>query len=127
MKRRVIVLVLCVLVVAGIDVLGDLTQDRPDRVQPGSRTEILLKVRNRDVHGSGIEGAQGLWGVCQSTLHNRLVPPGVVHVAGDHFRLVTEPAIGEHAWRRLRGCLEDLTVDQVLGQVITKRDLPPPH
>ena len=34
-----------------------------------------------------------------------------MEVSDGRFRLVTEPALGEHSWRRLQGCLEDTTLD----------------
>jgi hypothetical protein len=36
---------------------------------------------------------------------------------------VLAPAVGEHEERKLRGCLEDLTVDRVLGDVESWRTL----
>ncbi|MCA1692580.1 MAG: hypothetical protein LC733_10420 [Actinobacteria bacterium] len=60
---------------------------------------------------------------CQSTLHHKLTPPGIAAVGTDRFRLVFEPAIGEHSWRRLQGCLEDMSVDNMLANVVRKRDL----
>ena len=122
MKRAAVLLGLAVAVYFGVDAMGDLTQDRPDVVAPNSNSEIVLQVTSRDVHGSSDEAAQALWAVCQNTVRNRLAPPGVVPVGGDRFRLVTEPAVGEHSWRRLQGCLEDLAVDQVKARVVTKRD-----
>ncbi len=109
----------------GIDALADLTQDRPDRVLPGSRSEIVLEVSSRDRTGSDLLSAQGLWGACQGNVWQRLVEPGVVQVADGRFQLTTEPAVGEHSWRRLQGCLEDTTLDRVKGHVVSKRDVPP--
>ena len=125
MKRAVIVLALAAVAAVGVDVLGDFTQDRPDVSLPGSRSEIVLKVTNRDAGGSKREAAEGLWAVCQATVRNRLQPPGVVDVGAGRFRLVTQPSVGEHAWRRLKGCFEDLGVDRALARVVSKRDLPP--
>lgn len=125
MKRAAVLVILAAAVTLGIDALGDLTQDRPDRVAHGSRTEIVLEVSNKNHHGSVLESAQALWAVCQTTVHNNLEPPGVVALGGDQFRIVTAPAVGEHSWRRLQGCFEDFSVDQVLGRVISHRDLPP--
>ncbi|MDQ4068047.1 MAG: hypothetical protein M3203_00980 [Actinomycetota bacterium] len=125
MKRGLLVAVAVVAVYAGIDVLADLTQDRPDDVRPGSRSEIVLEVSSRDRTGSDLLAAQGLWGACQGNVWQRLVDPGVVQGNDGRFRLTTEPAIGEHAWRRLQGCLEDATLDRVKGHVVSKRDVPP--
>ena len=125
MKRAVIAVVAVAAMVMGIDFLADLTQDRPDRVVPGSRSEVVLEVRSRDRTGSDLMSAQGLWGACQGTVYQRLAEPGVTEVGDGRFRLQTEPALGEHAWRRLQGCLEDATLDRVKGHVVSKRDMAP--
>ncbi|MDQ4098497.1 MAG: hypothetical protein M3144_11605 [Actinomycetota bacterium] len=123
MKRAVLLAVLFAAAVAGVDWLGDLTQDRPDRVSSGSRTEVVLDVRVRhDRAPANLATAQGLWGACQNTVRQRLAAPGLVDLGGGRFRAVTEPAIGEHAWRRLQGCLEDMTIDRVRGEVVAKRN-----
>ena len=127
MKRVVLVLVLVAVAVAGVDWLADLTQDRPDRVAAGSRSEVVLEVRVRHhFDPAPMERAQGLWGACQHTVWQRLVEPGLVDLGGGKFLAVTEPAIGEHAWRRLQGCLEDFTIERLHGHVVSKRDLLPP-
>lgn len=125
MKRALVILATLVAVSIGVDTLGDLTQDRPDRVLPGSRSEIVLDLQSRDRGGSALLSAQGLWGACQGTVRHRLAEPGVVEVSDGRFRLVTEPALGEHSWRRLQGCLEDTTLDKVLAHVVSKRDIEP--
>ena len=109
-------------VVAGIDALADLTQDRPDRIAPGSRSEIVLEVRHRSAEEASLRTAQGLWGACQGTVPQQLTEPGVVGLGHGRFLLTTSPAVGEHAWRRLQGCLEDMTVDRVRAEVVSKRD-----
>ena len=130
MKRlgpgKLLVAVVAVAAVAmGVDALADLTQDRADSVPAGSRSEIVLEVSSRDRTGSDRLSAQGLWGACQGTVRHRLAEPGVVEVTDGRFRLVTEPALGEHSWRRLQGCLEDTTLDKVKAHVVSKRDIAP--
>ncbi len=125
MKRALLIAIAVAAIIAGVDVLADLTQDRPDRVVPGSRSEIVLAVESRDRGGSALLSAQGLWGACQGTVHHRLAEPGVVEVSGGRFRILTEPALGEHSWRRLQGCLEDTTLDKVKAHVVSKRDIAP--
>jgi hypothetical protein len=39
-------------------------------------------------------------------------------VDGDGWTATVEPAIGEHGEKRLVGCLEDLTLDRVVGRVL---------
>lgn len=125
MKRALVMVVAVAALVIGVDMLADLTQDRPDRIVPGSRSEIVLDVKSRDRGGSALLSAQGLWGACQGTVHHRLAEPGLVEVSEGLFRLQTEPALGEHSWRRLQGCLEDTTLDKVKAHVVSKRDIGP--
>ena len=125
MKRTLVLVVAAVTLTLGIDALADLTQDRPDHVVPGSRSEIVLDVDSRDRGGSALLSTQGLWGACQGTVRHRLVEPGVVALEDGRFRLQTEPALGEHSWRRLQGCLEDTTLDRVKARVVSKRDFGP--
>ena len=126
MKRALLLLGLIVVAVAGIDWLADLTQNRPDPELPGSRSEVVLDVTVRH-HWSPAElnTAQGLWGACQHTAFRRLVEPGIMEVGEGRFRVVTEPSLGDNAWRRLKGCLEDITVDRVKADIVSKRDYPP--
>jgi hypothetical protein len=126
MRRAVLALMAVAVVVAGIDVLADLTQDRPDRVPAGSRSEIVLDVHHRSTGAAGLRSAQGLWGACQSTVWQHLAEPGVVPIGDGRFLLATSPAVGEHAWRRLQGCLEDMTIDRVRARVVSKRDVVEP-
>ena len=126
MKRRLLLLGLVVVTVAGIDWLADLTQNRPDPPLPGSRSEVVLDVTVRHHFAPGrLTTAQGLWGACQHTAFRRLLPPGMVEVGEGRFRVVTQPALGDNAWRRLKGCLEDVTVDRVKANIVSKRDFPP--
>ncbi|HEX6595720.1 MAG TPA: hypothetical protein VF045_02215 [Acidimicrobiales bacterium] len=126
MKRAVLVVVLVAMAVAGIDVLADLTQDRPDRVPRGSRSEVVLEVKIRSgLDPAPLGRAQGLWGACEHTVYQRLVEPGLVELEAGRFLAVTEPAIGEHAWRKLQGCLEDFTLDRLVGHVVSKKDVLP--
>jgi len=123
MKRAVLVLVTVVAVVAGLDVLADMTQNRPDRIPAGSRSDIVLDVRHRSTGPAELRTAEGLWGACQATVSQQLTEPGVVSVGDGRFLLSMSPAVGEHAWRRLQGCLEDMTIDRVRGHVVSKTDV----
>ena len=123
--RALLLIIAVAALVGGIDALADLTQDRPDSVAPGSRSEIVLEVQSRDRTGSDRLSAQGLWGACQGNVWQKLAEPGVVELAEGRFQRTTEPALGEHAWRRLQGCLEDATLDRVKARVGSKQDLLP--
>lgn len=123
MRRAFVGLVGVALLAVGIDRLGDLTQNRPDKPVKGSRSEILLDVRAGGRAGPAREAVGNLWGACQGTVSHRLAGP--VEVLGEErFRLLTEPALGKNSWRRLKGCLEDFTLDRVRASVVSKTDLP---
>ena len=115
--------VLVVAVAAGaLYGLREATQNRPDEVRPGTATELTLDVRTRGGYPADL-GAQGLWGMCQQTVgDNRLRAP-ITEMAPGRFTLVVEPALGTHAGRRLRGCLEDATVPRVSGDLVATRQL----
>ena len=126
MKRLVVVVVAVAALAAGLDVLADLTQDRADRIPAGSRSEIVVAVRHRSTGPAELRTAEGLWGACQGTVWQQLTEPGVVGLGNGRFLLTTSPAVGEHAWRRLQGCLEDVTLDRVRAEVVSKRDVQAP-
>lgn len=126
MKRLLVVVLAVAALAAGLDVLADLTQDRADRIPPGSRSEIVLDVRHRATGAAEARTAQGLWGACQGTVWQQMAEPGMVELGDGRFLVTTSPAVGEHAWRRLQGCLEDMTVDRVRAEVVSKRDVQAP-
>jgi hypothetical protein len=109
--------VLAVASVLTVDVLGDLTQTRPDHPNPGARSEVVFDVRTRDPNSPVLPAAQGLWSACQGTIRRDTGPADVVVVDG-RARVVVAPALGTHARQRLRGCLEDATLDRVRGDVV---------
>lgn len=126
MKRLLLWLGLAVVVAVGVDALGDLTQDRPDRVVPGSHSEIVLEVTTRSGEAPAA-AARRLWAACERTVSNRLAEAGLVERDDGRFLAVTEPAVGPRSWRRLKGCLEDLTLDRVKATVVSKQDVLPPE
>lgn len=108
-----------------IDVLADATQTRPDFEHRDSRSEVVFRVATRQ-HGRVPRlAAEGLWLHCQgATIGGRTLVGGrLTEVDEDTFRAVIQPALGTHAEQRLRGCLEDVTVDRVKGRVLVIRDL----
>ncbi|CAN5289866.1 hypothetical protein BH18ACT4_BH18ACT4_11010 [soil metagenome] len=62
--------------------------------------------------------APGTCGPCAGTTSRRLVEPGLGPDGPGRFRAVVEPALGEHSVRKLTGCLQNLTVDRLQGQVV---------
>ncbi len=109
----------------GVDVLGDLTQTRPDARRPGWSSEVVFEVRSRDPEHRPADLAGRLWSSCQHTAERTLLAPGVVDLGKGVARVVVRPVLGTHARQRLAGCLEDLTLDRARGRVVSIRDLPP--
>lgn len=118
MKQAVVILILAVVGAVALDVIGDKTQTRPDVVRPGSTSEVIFSLRSKMARDRHVT-AEGLWGACQSTVNSRLADPGVVRLSETTFRLTLAPEVGDHARTRLTGCLEDATLDRVMGDVIS--------
>jgi hypothetical protein len=107
---------LAALTVLGVHALADLTQNRPDPVVEGSTTTVAFEVATHGFHGSDAAAAQSLWAVCQPTVPGQ---KSAVAESGDRFTVTVSPAFGENGRKRLTGCLEDATVDRVLGDVVS--------
>jgi len=106
------------LTVVGVVALAEATQNRPDVPVENSSSSLTLAVRNRD-GAAGIVEAQALWAVCNRTTRaTRLVAP-LEPVGSGTYLLALQPAVGEHARRRLEGCLEDTTLDGLIGHVVS--------
>ena len=126
MKRVAILLALVAAAVVGVDVLGDLTQSRPDAVHEGEVTELVLSIEHdRFVQGDDA-AANALWAVCAGQTGSRATEP-LARIDGGLYRIVLSPAVGEHESRKLRGCLHDLTVDRVSGSIESWRTMPVGH
>ena len=113
--KAVTVLVLAVVAVIGISSLADLTQNRPDPVVDGSSTVLTFDVGTRDYNGTDMEAAQALWAVCAASVSGQTTGP--TELANGHFSVSISPAIGTNGGKRLRGCLQDGTLDRVQGHV----------
>ncbi len=118
MKRFVLGLVALAALAAGIVLMAELTQNRPDVVRAGSVTTVSFDVSTRDAQRGEPAAAAALWAVCAATVSGSVSSPEDV---GDAWEVTIEPAIGEHGENRLVGCLEDVTLDRVVGHVVAVR------
>jgi hypothetical protein len=98
---------------AGIDLLGDLTQNRPDAVVTGS-TALVLDVDTKSNLVGEVEATRALWAACSTTMNSDLTN---IAPRGGSLLLTVEPALGKYSFRRLKGCLEDATVDGIRADV----------
>jgi hypothetical protein len=57
--------------------------------------------------------------VCAATVDDATitVPARAPEAEDDAWRVSITPALGEHGRKRLEGCLEDVTLDRVIGHV----------
>jgi hypothetical protein len=118
MKRALLAVIGLAALIAGIVVMAELTQNRPDAVRPGSETTLSFTVSTRDAQRGEPAAAAALWAVCAATVPGRVSVP---EAAGAAWQVTITPAIGEHGENRLVGCLEDVTLDRVVGQVLAVR------
>ena len=125
MKRVLVVLTLLAAVAITVNLLGDMTQTRPDDVNEDSETEIVLRVIE-DRFGFGRDAAADVsWAVCWAQTSSRMTGTAASTRLGDgRYRVVLRPAVGRYDERQLVGCLEDLTVDRVLADVEKFRTYP---
>jgi hypothetical protein len=105
------------LLVVGIDTLSDATQNRPDDVEAGTRSTVIFDVDLRQRPGREAAAAETLWNVCAGTITHATTLDGPA-AKGTAWSVTVEPALGEHSRRRLVGCLEDATIDGMLGHVV---------
>lgn len=111
-------------VVWGLFGLADATQNRPDERVAGTETIIAFTVSGSDYPRGEDAAAIALWTICSSTIGGD-VSPVPAQQAGGEWEVSVTPAIGEHGEARLVGCLEDLTVDRVTGDVVSLRSSVP--
>lgn len=102
-----------------IDALADATQGRPDA--PGSApamTTIELHLAGNRAVADPTQAANTLWAACSQVLHRTFPAPQIVGTAPDHAVIMLNTPLGEHARRRVVGCLEDALVDKIQAGVV---------
>ena len=127
MKRVITYLALAVAVVVGIGALMNATQNRPDDPPPGSKSSLAFTVSTHDFPGGPQTAARTLMAVCAATVDDSIISvpapaPAAADAADRAFHVTITPALGEHGRKRLEGCLEDVTLDRVIGHVTAVRN-----
>ena len=125
MKRVIAFLALAVAAVVGIGALMEATQNRPDDPPPGSKSSLAFTVSIHDFPGGEQTAARTLMAVCAATVDDSIISvPAPAREAADAvdaadraWHVTITPALGEHGRKRLEGCLEDVTLDRVIGHV----------
>jgi len=117
-KRAALLAALLLVVVGTVVVMREATQNRPDVAIEGTATTIDFTVATRGYDRGDQAAATALWAVCSATVDGSISLPEDHHGS---WRVAVEPAIGEHGENRLVGCLEDVTIDRVAGDVVAIR------
>jgi hypothetical protein len=120
MRRVVASAAVAVAIAGGIYGMAELTQNRPDAVASDSETTVEFTVSTRGYRSGDEAAAAALWAVCGATVSSASQGP-VRH--GDAWHLTLRPAVGEHGQKRLVGCLEDVSLDRVKGNVVRVRSV----
>ena len=118
------VLAMGLLTAGALDFVADRTQTRPDNPTPGAQTAIDLELRGAVAAHDPDRVIGHLWSVCTGpdVFRLRQLPaPAVHHGSGGLVRVVVDADVGEHGLERLRGCLNDATIDKVQARVVEAR------
>ena len=112
---------------AGLIVMADATKFHGDFGRTGS-TRVVFGIEVRNYHHTPDDAATALWVPCIGAVgwattsmprrHERTNPRTDTAYSGITYVAEVRPSLGEHSARRLRGCLEDGTVDKVRGTVL---------
>lgn len=117
-KRIVSRVALGALVVTSIAVLAAATKNRPDELRAGTSSTVALTVFTND-RIDPANAARRLWHACSGTIPSELaVASFEASTAGSNVSIRLRPALGPNGERRLRGCLEDATLDNIQAAVV---------
>ncbi|WP_431970088.1 hypothetical protein [Nocardia sp. bgisy134] len=116
MRRILLLGTGAVLIVTVVLAMADRMKFETDRGTAASTQVVRFDARAKDA-GVSSEPALRLWDKCASHVNHVRIVAGPVP-DGDAWAVTLAPALGEHTERRLVGCLEDLTVDGVLGRYL---------
>ena len=113
-------------VAGGIDVLADATQTRPDQLVRDTTTVIDLELRGARAAADPTRHASDLVRACASQSFVREIPQiAVLDLGATGARVLVAADLGDHGAARLRGCLEDTTLERIQASVVNLTELPP--
>ncbi|MDO0915774.1 hypothetical protein QQM39_34605 [Streptomyces sp. DT2A-34] len=95
--------------------LADLTQTRKEEANENEATSVVVQIELRGVDMSSAGkalAAQQIWESCRHSTAAPLRHAALGDLGDGTFAGVVRPALTEHDLMRLRGCLEDATLDR---------------
>jgi hypothetical protein len=112
--------ILVVVAAASVIALAGATKSRPDVIREGTSSEITLQIFG-DSHISPTSAAVRLWEACSGTVPSAVDARSFEGSGRTSVTIGLEPALGPDGERRLRGCLEDATLDKIQAAVVGVR------
>lgn len=106
--------------------LANLTQTRAEQANENEATSVLVQVevRGPDVSSEGKSlAARQIWESCRHSTSAPLRHAPLGDLGGGMYAGVVRPALAEHDLMRLRGCLEDATLDRAHLTVVAVTDV----
>lgn len=111
---------------AGIDVVADATQTRPDRLERGVTTIVDVRLRGARASERPTAHAADLFAACRNVFSRDVPTAAVLDRGAGRVRVVLDSDIGRHGRERLEGCLQDTTIDRLQAVVTEVVTVPPP-
>jgi hypothetical protein len=119
-KRILSATIMITVAVAAVVALAGATQSRPDTIRDGTATELKLNVfSNSRMDPTG--AAVRLWEACSGTVPRAVSARSFQGSDETAVRIELRPGIGPNGERKLRGCLEDATLDNIQAAVVNVR------
>ncbi|MFI0449046.1 hypothetical protein [Actinomadura sp. 6N118] len=119
---------LAVLAVAALVIveMAEHTQDRPDSPVNAAASTLVIEASTHGPTGAATVDplATRLWEYCRGSTRPYLDKGGLAPLGDRQYAIVVRPALGEHALRRLRGCLEDAVIDHGSFRVVSVQPEP---
>ncbi|MFE6332526.1 hypothetical protein ACFVOK_04800 [Streptomyces sp. NPDC057798] len=118
------------LLAAMVVALADLTQTRDEQADASEATSVVVQV---DLRGTDMTearrslAAQQVWERCRDSTSVPLRHASLGELGDGLYAGVVRPALTDHDRMRLRGCLEDATLDRVHLTVVGMGDAEPAH
>jgi len=107
-----------------IDVVADATQTRPEQLDDGVTTVIDLRFRGERGVAEPARHANHLLEYCTAPFRRQIDTIAVVPGDRGAVRVVLDADLGRHGTTRLRGCLEDTTIERVQASVVDVVEVP---
>ena len=117
LRGLLVVLCLSLVLIRSLDLLADLTQGRADPPTTGTVSEVVMELSHKNTMRSPLVTARSLLAACELSVPKHIAY-GKVRVVDPYTVAFTiSPGLGPHEEKRMRGCLQDVTMDNVQGTV----------